>query len=379
MTRLLDFDMERWQSTYENQVACNLSESGVQPLELRELLELGDARALLETPLGYGQSNGTDELRARIAALYPGASAEHVVVTNGSAEANFVALWHLVEPNDEVVVILPSYMQAVGLIDSLRARVRAVWLHEEDGWQPSEAEISAAVNERTRIIVVTNPNNPTGAVLRESARNALVEAAERVGAWILADEVYTGAEIEGNETASFWRPNARVIATGSLSKAYGLPGLRIGWTVAPAELSERVWARKDYTTIAPGQLTDQLACVALHPDVRPQLLARTRSFIHNGLAVLEDWLQDEGVFHYRRPAAGAILYTRYDLPINSLQLAERLRTEQSLLIVPGGHFDMGNYLRFGFGLPPATLSAALRRFSACISHLGAGREVRVST
>ncbi|MGH7460197.1 MAG: aminotransferase class I/II-fold pyridoxal phosphate-dependent enzyme [Longimicrobiales bacterium] len=375
MTRLLDFDMERWQSTYENHVACNLSESGVHPVALNELLELGNARTLLGTPLGYGQSNGTDELRAHIAALYPGAGSENVVVTNGSAEANFVALWHLVEPSDEVVVILPSYMQSVGLIDSLRGRVRAVWLREADGWQPAPDEIEAAVNERTRMIVVTNPNNPTGAVLRDRARTAIVQAADRVGAWILADEVYTGAEIDGPETTSFWQPDARVIATGSLSKAYGLPGLRIGWTVAPAELSERMWARKDYTTISPGQLTDRLACVALHADVRPQLLARTRSFIRNGLAVLEEWLHQEGGFHYHRPAAGALLYARYELPVDSLQLAERLRREQSLLIVPGAHFEMANYLRFGFGLPPAELSAALHRFSACIGQISARNKV----
>ncbi|HSL72385.1 MAG TPA: aminotransferase class I/II-fold pyridoxal phosphate-dependent enzyme [Longimicrobiales bacterium] len=369
MSKLHDFEMERWQSTYENRVDFNLSESGVHPLCVGELLELGGVPSIADLLLGYGQSNGSDELRTHIAALYPGATGEHIVVGNGSAEANFVALWELIEPGDEAVVVQPAYMQTVGLIDSLGGVVRGVWLREDNDWQPDPDDIRAAVNARTRVIVITNPNNPTGAVLQSEARAALLDAAERVGAWILADEVYTGAELELPETPSFWRPEARVIATGSLSKAYGLPGLRIGWAVAPAEIAARLWARKDYTTISPGDLTDRLAAVALRPDVRPRLLQRTRHHIRTGLLVLENWLNDSGIFSYRRPDAGAILWTRYHLPVNSSELADRLRTEQSVLIVPGDHFGMDHYIRFGFGLPQDQLIQALARISESIGTL----------
>jgi aspartate/methionine/tyrosine aminotransferase len=366
MARLHDFTMERWQSIYENRVPFNLSESGVHPLTVRELLELGDDGSFGATLIGYGQSNGTDTLRARIAALYQNADAGNVVVANGSAEANFVALWHLIEPGDEAVVIRPTYMQSVGLIESLGGTVRSVWLREESGWQPDPDEINAAVNARTRVIVVTNPVNPTGSILEQAARAAITQAAERVGAWILADEVYTGAEIARAETPSFWRPDARVIATGSLSKAYGLPGLRIGWLVAPADVAERLWARKDYTTIGPGDLTDRLASMALDPRVRTQLLQRTRGFILAGLDVIEPWLKDTGVFHYRRPDAGAILWARYDVPVNSSELVERLRVEQGVLVVAGDHFGLDSYLRFGFGSHAHSLQAALARVSECL-------------
>jgi aspartate/methionine/tyrosine aminotransferase len=244
-----------------------------------------------------------------------------------------------------------------------------VWLREENDWQPDPDDIRTAVGPRTKVIVVTNPNNPTGAVLRSAARTALVDAAERAGAWILADEVYTGAELEMPETPSFWRPDARVIATGSLSKAYGLPGLRIGWAVAPAEIAARLWARKDYTTISPGDLTDRLAAVALRPDVRPQLLLRTRQHIRIGLKVIERWLIDSGLFKFRRPDAGAILWAHYDLPVNSSELAERLRAEHSVLVVPGDHFGMDDYIRFGFGLPQDLLAQALARISEAIGAL----------
>lgn len=367
MSQLRDFEMERWQSVHENQVDFNLSESGVHPVALGKLLDMGGVISLGETPLGYGQSNGTEELRARIAALYAHAGIEDVVVSNGSAEANFVSLWHLVEPGDDVVVIMPTYMQAVGIIESLGGIVREVWLREENGWQPDLNELASAIHARTRIIVVTNPNNPTGAILSDEARTVLLDSAQRVGAWILADEVYTGAEVDGPETPSLWRPEARVISTGSLSKAYGMPGLRIGWAVAPAEISERIWARKDYTTISPGQLTDRLAVVALDPNIRPRLLQRTRSLIRTGLEVLESWLADTGIFRFRRPEAGAILFARYDLPINSSEFAERLRAEQSVLIVPGDHFHMDHYLRFGVGLPAEMIRQALQRMDACLA------------
>jgi aspartate/methionine/tyrosine aminotransferase len=361
------FEMERWQSEYENRVAWNLSESGVHPLTLAELLHLGGAADLGNTPIGYGQSNGSDELRASIANLYDGASAADVVVTNGSAEANFLALWELVTAGDEIAVLVPAYMQTPGLASSFGARVVEIPLHEELGWQPEPDQIRDAVSARTRLIVVTNPGNPTGAVLGNDARAAIIAAAERSGAWILADEVYTGAELEGPETPSFFGAAERVIATGSLSKAYGLPGLRIGWAVTRPATADALWARSDYTTIATGELTDRLARVALDPDIRSRLLQRTRGIITSGLHTLTGWLQRTGGFHWRAPDAGAICFVRYDADIPSAVLAERLRQEQSVLIVPGSHFGMGPYIRFGIGGPHEALAAALDRTAETLS------------
>lgn len=372
MAGISDFVMERWQSIHENQVDYNLAESGVHPVTLDELSRFAN-RPIGDTLISYGQANGTEELRGRIATLYDGPQIDQITVTNGSAEANLIALWTLVEPGDEVVILMPTYMQTVGLSVALGATVREVWLREETGWQPDPEEIARAVTNRTRVIIVTNPNNPTGAVLNDAARQAIIAAAERTGAWILADEVYRGAELNGAETASFYGSTERVVATGSLSKAYGLPGLRIGWTVAPADLAARLWARKDYTTIGPGQLTDTLSCIALDPAVRPLLLQRTRRYIRDGLAVLEPWLTDTGVFHYRRPDAGAVLWARYDLPVNSTALAERLRTEHSILIVAGDHFHMDHYLRFGPGIEARRLREALGKAIGAVNRRSGDR------
>ncbi|HXF95580.1 MAG TPA: aminotransferase class I/II-fold pyridoxal phosphate-dependent enzyme [Gemmatimonadales bacterium] len=356
------FDMERWQSTYENRVRFNLSESGVHPLTVQELLGLAGASAmpLLDVRLGYPQSNGTDELRQRIAALYPGASPDQVVVTVGSAEANFVVLWRLVEPGDRVAVMLPNYMQTAGLAQSFGAQVRAFYLREENGWDPYAEEVRTAIAPGTKLVVVTNPNNPTGHTLSEEARRLIVTRAAEVGAWLLADEVYQGAERDGRTTPSFWGAGDRVIVVNGLSKAYGLPGLRIGWIVAPPALAGEVWARHDYTVIAPTGPSDLLARLVLEPRVRDKVLERTRRILTVNYPVLERWLQGfGGSFTWRPPEAGAICFVRYRPAVSGLELVEKLRAEHSVLLVPGEHFGAPGYLRFGYGGDLAALEEAL--------------------
>ena len=360
------FVMERWQSTYEHRVRFNLSESGVHPLSVTELLSLADRPPeTLDVRLGYGQSNGSDELRNLIAKLYPGATEASVLVTTGGAEANFTAFWELMEPEASVAVMLPNYMQVPGLLKSFGAPTHPFHLVEENGWQPDLNELEKGLGDGARFILVTNPNNPTGAVLDETSMSGIVALADRYGAWILADEVYRGAELDGPETPSFWGLHDRVLVTNSLSKAYGLPGLRIGWVVGPAEMMQALWGRKDYTTITTASLSDTLACVALESDTRRKILARTRSILTSNFALLSSWMDgQEGRFSYRAPDAGAICYTRYGPSINSTQFAETLRTETDLLVVPGDHFGMDHYLRLGFGPPAPELEEALERLAA---------------
>lgn len=359
--KLEPFAMERWQSTYEHRVRYNLSESGVHPLTLGELLELTglDPAGIL---LSYTQSDGSEALRDRVAALYPGASRENVVVTTGGAEANHAAVWTLVSPGDRVVVLEPTYGQTPGLARGFGAEVVSCRLEEELGWQPRSGAVRDAVAPGTRLVVVTNPGNPTGSILSVEAMEEIVEAAAAAGAWLLADEVYAGAEVDGELTPSFWGRYERTIVTGSLSKAYGLPGLRLGWLVAPAARREALWARKDYTTIAPTALSDAAAAAVLEPGTRARVLKRTRGIIRDNLALLRAWLDARpATFRYVPPRAGAILYLRYAIEANSSALAERLRVERDVLVVPGDHFGMDGYLRIGFGNPAAELEEALDR------------------
>ena len=361
------FEMERWQSTWENRVRFNLSESGVHPLSARELLDLagGDAAAALDARLGYPQSNGTPPLREAIAALYPGATAEHVLVTSGSAEANYINCWTLISPGDTVAVVTPTYMQTWGLAKNFGARVVEIPLREDLGWQPDVSDIDRAIAGNVKLVVVTNPSNPTGARLAPELAARITERASRVGAWLLADEVYQGAERDAVPTPSLWGGGERVIVTNGLSKAYGLPGLRIGWCVADPAHVAALWARKDYTTIGPGVMSDVLATLALAPAVRPRILGRTRGIIQHNWAIVAQWLEGMGdEFAFRAPEAGAIVFARYRAGVGSSEFAETLRRDHDVLIVPGDQFGMDRYVRLGFGPEPAALTAALDRIAA---------------
>jgi aspartate/methionine/tyrosine aminotransferase len=371
MSPFRPFDMERMMSKWENVVEFNLSESGVHPVKLRELVGPARFDELLDMELNYPQANGLPILRQRIAGLYPGASVDNVLVTVGCAEANYIALQTLLEPGDEMVVMLPNYMQIWGIGHNLGFRVRSFHLREESGWKPDLAQLEEMVSAQTRLIAVCNPNNPTGYILTEPEMDAIVAIADRVGAWLLADEVYSGAEQHtDDQTPSFWGRYDRVLAMNSLSKAYGLPGLRIGWIVAPRDTIDQIWARHEYTTISTTMLSNWLASIALSPEVRPRLIQRARSYIRSGYPVLESWFAGHPeVFSLTPPQAAAIAFVRYELDINSSELVDRLIHTASVLVVPGDHFGLDHHLRISFGLPHEVLLGAMQRMDWLLARL----------
>lgn len=369
--RIEPFEMERWQSVWENRVRYNLSESGVHPMTVMELFEMADleaAEVLLPQRLVYNQSNGTPELRQTIATLYPGAGESNILVTNGGSEANFVTALSLLEPGDHAVLMVPNYMQLWGLGRAFTGDLRTFPLVEDRRWAPDLDALRRAADERTRCIIVTNPNNPTGAILEEGEMEEIVAIADRVGAWLVADEIYAGSELAGPRTPSFWGRYDRLLITNGLSKAYGLPGLRVGWIAGPADRIETIWSYKDYTTIAPGTLSDICARIALRPEMRDRIRRRTQKILNTNLPIVKEWIEAQGgLFHCVPPRAGAICYLRHNLPIPSRLLADRLRDEEDVLVVPGEHFGMERgergerYIRIGYGLPREELVQALQR------------------
>ena len=366
------FAMERLQSTWENRVAWNLAESGVHPLRVEELARTDDERhSVLAQELGYPQTNGTVELRSLITDLYPGATVDHVQVTNGGSEANCLALWHLLDRGDEAVLMVPNYMQAQGLARGLGALVKP-WPLACDStgsprWRVDLDALARLVTPKTRLILICNPNNPTGSRLSDADLDGICRIAGRSGAWVIADEIYRGAELDGRDTPSVWGRYERAIVTSGLSKAYGLPGLRIGWVVAPPSLIEELWGLHDYTTIAPGAVNDRLARIALAPARRDLLLGRTRGIVRTNYPLVQKWIEARGpALSHVAPEAGAIVFVRYQHAVNSTTLVERLRDEQSVLVVPGDHFDMDGYLRIGFGSDPSHLSAGLQKIGTVL-------------
>ena len=364
MSTFQPFVMERLMSKWENQVDYNLSESGVHPATVRDLVPDPDQiDRLLSTEFVYSQANGIPELRERIAALYPGATPANVLVTVGCIEANLISLQTLLEPGDEMAVMAPNYLQVWGAAKNLGMSVRTFALSADDGWALDVESLNKAVTDRTKLIAVCNPNNPTGHIMSSAEMNAVVAAADRVGAWLLADEVYSGAErLTDEQTPSFWGRYDKLFANNSLSKAYGLPGLRVGWIVGPPDEVDEAWARHEYTTISVATLSNQLAAIALSPDVRKKLLQRTREYIRTGYPIFEEWMRAHGdLFSIVPPDAAAIAFPRYRLGVNSTQFVERLIKEKGALVAPGDHFNVDKHLRISFGLPVDYLRAGLER------------------
>lgn len=350
------FRMERNQCLYEHTVEFNLSESGVSPLTVSALIE-GEMEPaqLLSTCLAYPAAGGTQELRERIAEFH-GAAPENIRVTNGSSEANFMQFWGLLEKGDEAAIMIPNYLQTWGLARHFTGKARAfrLVLRKEQGvtrWALDTDSLRRAVTSKTKIILVTNPNNPTGSVLSEAEMDAVVAAAERAGAWIVSDEVYRGAEVEGPLTPTFWGRYPRVMITSGLSKAFGLPGLRTGWMVGPPRVVEKLESYHDYLTLTPTMLSERLASIAMKPSRREMLLARTRDIIRSQLPQVAAWAQQHpDDVTLLSPKAGAIALVKYRKTISSARLCDRLRIEKSVLITPGSHFGLpGRIFRVGYG------------------------------
>jgi aspartate/methionine/tyrosine aminotransferase len=316
--------MERMQSTWENVVEYDMSESGVRPLTLRELGAMGfDIERALDMPLGYSQSNGTIELREKLAALYPGATLDQIEVTNGTSEANYLLALSLLQPGDEVALEVPNYMQFWGVPRSLGAKINTFHLRLENGWEPDWDEFERAVSGKTRLVYVSNPNNPTGAVLSQEAMKRIATRCEAKGAYLIADEVYQGAEIHAPRTPSFHGMSDHVIVTSGLSKAYGIPGVRIGWIVGPREVVEACWSQHDYLTIGPNKLSDWVARTAVEPVNREKCYARTREILQTNLPNMRAWIDSfDGRLEWREPVAGAIALIRYNSETPSFELCE---------------------------------------------------------
>ena len=355
------FQMERMQSTYENLVDYDMSESGVRPLTLRELIEMGfDLETFLDVPLGYSQSNGTLALRELLAREYPGTTVDNFEVTNGTSEANYMAALSVLRPGDGFALETPNYMQLWGIPRSLGADTRTFRLRFDRGWEPDWEEFENAVAPGTKMVYVSNPNNPTGAVLSEGAMKCIVERCEQVGAYLIADEVYLGAEIHRSRTLSFWGMSERVIVTSGLSKAYGIPGVRIGWIVGPKEFIADCWSQHDYITICPNKMSDEIARVAVAH--RERCYARTRELLTKNLEIAREWIASFGGFlEWREPEAGAIALVKYHAEVPSAELCERMRTRQSTLVVPGAYVGLEGYLRIWLGGREEYLREGLRR------------------
>ncbi len=364
------FELERNQSLFENEVDYNLSESGVHPLKLSEILTEDEQDEILDKELLYGYTNGTPELRKRVADMYdPDFSIENVLITSGSAEANFLAVMTQLEPGDEIIYMVPNYLQIKHLAQSFGIKVRDLPLRQDLGWQWDLDELKSMVTSKTKMIAVCNPNNPTGALMSNDAIDGVIQVAQDADCWLLSDEVYRGAELNGVECRSFAGATEKTIVNAGLSKAYGLPGLRLGWSVGSKDYINRAWSFHDFTVINVAYLSDWVASRVLDYGRRRKILDRTKGHLNYNLDMLCKWAEDVPTLKITRPQAAAITFAKLNIPMHSEEFVFTLRDHYSVLLTAGKWHGLEGFVRFGFGTPSGYVQGGLDRIKAYLDTL----------
>ena len=372
--KIEDFGVEIWMNAYENHCRFNIAETCVDSITFAELMQMaGKSQAILgelnDLKLTYGAIEGSARLKAAIAALYAGRHADEVLVTHGAAGANALLYATLVEPGDEVIAIVPTYQQHTSIPESLGAVVRPLPLQAETGYQPDLAALEDLITPRTRLISLTNPNNPMGVVIQDEVLAGIVGIAARHDLWVVGDEVYRGVNQADNTLSpSVAELYPKGIAVGSMSKAFALAGLRLGWIVAPPALLHRVMIHRDYNTISVGMIDDLIASIAL--ENRDALLARNRQIVRTNLDILARWVADEPAISWFRPNGATVTLLRYDLDMPSRDFCKQLLDETGVLLVPGAVFGLEGCVRVGFGNGTETLKAALPEISRFLRKRG---------
>ena len=372
--RIRPFGVEIWMNAWEHRCRYNLAETCVWSLSVGELLDIAGLRdadlaaELRPMRLTYGDIEGSDRLRAAIARLYDTVPPRRVTITHGAVGANALVHQALVGPGDVVVSVVPTYQQHTAIPEALGAEVRQVRLREASGWSLDLDELRRAAGGGARLIALANPNNPTGALLDEATLRGIAEIAETAGAWILCDEVYRGLDQAGpGTTPSMADISPRGISVGSMSKAYSLAGLRLGWIAGPADVLRAVSIHRDYTTISVGMVDDLLASIALeHGEA---ILRRNRAIVRGNLATLDAWVGGEPRIGYARPGGGTTALLRFDVPMPSEALCIRLVEGAGVLFTPGSALDAEGMLRIGYANDPAVLADGLAHTSLALATL----------
>jgi aspartate/methionine/tyrosine aminotransferase len=362
--RFRDFRLERYFARWEFSAKILLGSSDPESMRLPELLEMADADARRrwdELWLGYTESAGLPALREAIAGQFGGCEAGDVLVFSAPQEAIFHVAAATLEPGDHMVGITPAYQSSYEIPRSVGAEVTLVPLRADRGWSLDTDELAAAVTGRTRLIYVNFPHNPTGAVLDAAAQRRVIEIADACGAYLFSDEVYRGLEFDPADrlpAAADLYP--RAISLGGLSKAYGLPGVRLGWTVCrDAALNQRLQSAKDFTTICAAAPSEVLALIAVR--AADDLTGRALRTITRNLGLVDEFLAARpDALRWIRPRAGSIGFPKLLLDMPAAAFCEQLVTEHGVLLVPGSMFEVEtNHFRVGLGRTslPAGLTA----------------------
>lgn len=362
------FKVEQWMNKYEMEAVYNIAETCVDSLTLEELISIDGTnpdeffQSLYKQKLTYGHIEGSPEFRQLVAESYNSIEPNQVLVMNGAIGANFLVLYTLVKPGDHVIAVHPTYQQLYDVPESFGAQVDLLRLRPENNFLPDVDELKSLVNERTKLIILNNPNNPSGALMERALLEEIVEVARSCDAYILCDEVYRNLlQDENLVIPSIVDLYEKGISTSSMSKVFSLAGLRLGWIAGPREVIADCEKHRDYTTISVGMLDDILAVHALKNY--DKVLNRSLKIVRENLAVLDEWVNQEPSITYVKPRAGTTAMLKYDLPMTSEEFCVGLFKANGAFLTPGSCFDLEGHVRIGYASSTEVLRQGLEKVS----------------
>lgn len=348
--KIAPFKVEEWMNEYEMGAEYNIAETCVESLTVDELLNYSESPAakleeIKNMQLTYGDIKGSKKFKQGVSSLYQNIKPENVLPSHGAIGANFLLLYSLIEAGDEVVSVFPTYQQLYSIPKSFGAEVKKLELKYEDGFLPDLEKLRSLVSPKTKLIAINNPNNPSGVVIKEEMLREIVDIARSVDAYLLADEVYRGFDLEEKipSAADLYQKG---ISVGSMSKVFSLAGLRMGWIAAAEEVVELCQLHRDYTTISNPMISDYLSVIAL--ENKEKILKRNLRKIKTQLEILDDWVQGEKLIEYVKPNGGTTAFLKYKVDLDSKSFAQKLLEEKGVLVVPGIAFGREGFLRIGF-------------------------------
>lgn len=363
--RIDTFKIEEWMNQYCPSAKYDLTTTCIEPLTIRELMTLSGIMKPLEifdTKLTYGDIHGSERLKNAIKELYTNQELTNITVTHGAIGANQLVFESILDKDEEVISIVPTYQQHYSIPKALGANVKMLFLREENNWQPNLNELEKTITYKTKLICINNPNNPTGAVFSDDTLRRIVDIAAAHNIWILSDEVYRGLNLEGNPySKSIADLYNKGISTGSMSKTYSLPGLRVGWVVAREDLVNEINKHREYNTISISIIDDYYSAIAL--ENKDKIAVRNFKIMREGLSILNDWLNNEIYVKANLPKGGTTALLRYKKEIPSRILCRNLQEKTGVALLPGETMGMEGTVRIGFCTEPNTLQTGLKEFS----------------
>lgn len=368
--RIPAFAVEEWMNEYEHEAIYNIAETCVDSLTVEELIAIDGTNPadffadVAKQKLTYGHIIGSLEFRERVAGLYTSVNADQVLMMNGAIGANFLVLYSLVQPGDHVIAVHPTYQQLYDVPKSFGAAVDLLPLRKENQYLPDLDELRSLVKDKTKLIIINNPNNPTGALMDDAMLKEIVKIAREADAYILSDEVYRNLLQEDQSISSVVDLYEKGISTSSMSKVLSLAGLRLGWIAASDEVIKECLKHRDYNTISCGLIDDLLAAHALRNY--DKILARNLKIVRDNLFILDKWVKNESVISYVKPKAGTTALLHFDLPMTSEAFCLQLFQENGAFLTPGSCFDLEGTVRIGYACATDVLAAGLEKVSEFI-------------